>query len=210
MGMVINVSEPAMDLLLYGDKSNLISNYLMQQMQNIQPAFNEFSNRIYQSIQNSYNFVNDKLTQYGLYNQIKQSGVNVLDNYYEELLSFQQLQNANFTMQRWVMAHPEIKQLYVNQDIDGYSETYKNVFDKGVGENDYNYRRVMDGVIVSNDDDHWVVKHHLEDLLYGDKELDHTEKVKILTTYDAMDWLLGTCKFDFTSKSETPAKINRS
>ena len=71
MGQVISVSAPAMDLMLYGNKTDLINNYLVQQMQQIKPAFNEFSNRIYQSLQNSYNFVNDKLIQYGLMNKLK-------------------------------------------------------------------------------------------------------------------------------------------
>lgn len=209
MGQVISVSEPGLDMLLYGNKSNILTNYLQNQMQQIQPAFNDFSSRIYQSIQNSYNFINDKLTQYGILNQIQQQGVNVIDNYFEELLSFQRLQNANFTMQRWVMCHPDLKQLYVDQNIDGYSNTYKNVFGKEIGENDYNYRRLYDEVLIDNNDS-WEVKYYLEDLMSGDKELDHYEKVKILNTHDAMSHILSTCKFDFTCTSEEPSKINRS
>ena len=80
MGQVISVSAPAMDLMLYGNKTDLINNYLVQQMQQIKPAFNEFSNRIYQSLQNSYNFVNDKLIQYGLMNQLQQQGVQTVQD----------------------------------------------------------------------------------------------------------------------------------
>jgi len=64
-------------------------------------------------------------------------------------------------------------------------------------------------VLVSNDDDIWQVKYYSEDLLEGDKELNHYEKKQILHTYDAMDWLLSNCKWDFTNTSETPVKINR-
>lgn len=203
------MSAPALDLVLYGNKSDLINNYLVQQMQQVKPAFNEFSNRIYQNLQNSYNFINDKLVQYGILNQLHQQGVQVVDNYYMELNSFTALQNANLTMQRWVMSHPEIRQLYVDQNLDGYSETYKNVFGKGVGEDDYNYRRVMDSV-VQDTDNGFVIRHYIEDLLPGDKELNHYEKVQILHTYDAIDHILSSCKFDFTVKSEEPIKINRS
>lgn len=209
MGQVLRMSAPALDLVLYGNKSDLINNYLVQQMQQVKPAFNEFSNRIYQNLQNSYNFINDKLVQYGILNQLHQQGVQVVDNYYMELNSFTALQNANLTMQRWVMSHPEIRQLYVDQNLDGYSETYKNVFGKGVGEDDYNYRRVMDSV-VQDTDNGFVIRHYIEDLLPGDKELNHYEKVQILHTYDAIDHILSSCKFDFTVKSEEPIKINRS
>ena len=61
MGQVLTLSEPALELMLYGSKAGIMNNYLQRQMQNIQPAFNEFSNRIYNTIQTSYNFINDKL-----------------------------------------------------------------------------------------------------------------------------------------------------
>lgn len=208
MGMVLSISEPALDMVLYGSKAGVLNNYLMRQMQSLTPAFNDFSARIYNSIQSSYNFINDKLTQYGLMNQLEAQGVQALDNYYQELTSFTQLQEANLTMQRWVMAHPQVRQLYLDQNLDGYSGTYQNVFGKDVGEQDYNYRRAMDGALESTDD-HWVVKHYLDELLPGDKEPQHYEKVKIRHTYDAIDHILSTCKFDFTLKSDEPVKINR-
>lgn len=208
MGIVVNVSEPGMDFLLYGNKSNIVSNYLYNQIQTLPKVFNEFSERVYNSMLNSYNFVNDKLTQYGILNEIKQSGVNVIDNYFDDLLTFKQLQEANLTMQRWVMSHPQIRQMYIDQNLDGYSETYKNIFGKEVGEKDYNYRLVMDGVITSTDD-HWVVKHYIDDLLPGDRELDHFEKAKILNTWQAMDWILDNCQYDFTIKSDQPVKFNK-
>lgn len=207
MGNVLRISEPALDLVLYGNTSSVLNGYLAQQMQNIRPGFNEFSNRIYQSLQSTYNFVNDKLIHYGLMNQLQSQGVKVVDNYYMELNSFTALQNANPTMQRWVMSHPQVRQLFVDQNIDGYSGTYKNVFGKGVGEEDYNYRRVMDGA-VQDTDNGWVVKHYIDDLLPGDKELDHYEKVIVRHSYDAIDHILSTCKFDFTITSGEPVKRN--
>jgi hypothetical protein len=201
------MSAPALDLMLYGNKSELVNNYLVQQMQQVRPAFNEFSNRIYQSLQSSYNFLNDKLVQYGIMNQLQQQGVQMVDNYYMELNSFTALQNANVTMQRWVMHHPQLRQLYLDQNIDGYSDTYQNVFGKDVGEADYGYRRVMDGAIQDTDNG-WVVKHYIEDLLPGDKQPDHREQVIIRHTYDTVDHILSTCKFDFSCKSEEPTKRN--
>jgi hypothetical protein len=207
VGQVLRMSAPALDLMLYGNKSELVNNYLVQQMQQVRPAFNEFSNRIYQSLQSSYNFLNDKLVQYGIMNQLQQQGVQMVDNYYMELNSFTALQNANVTMQRWVMHHPQLRQLYLDQNIDGYSDTYQNVFGKDVGEADYGYRRVMDGAIQDTDNG-WVVKHYIEDLLPGDKQPDHREQVIIRHTYDTVDHILSTCKFDFSCKSEEPTKRN--
>ena len=208
MGIVMELSEPALDLALYGDKSGILNNYLSQQLQNIKPAYNEFSNRIYQCLQSSYNFVNNQMVKYGLLNQLDSNGIQALDNYYADLTSFIALQNANATMQRWIMAHPDVRKLYLDQNIDGYSGSYQNVFGKEIGEDDYNYRRVMDGVMC-DEGDTTVVRQYLDDLLEGDRELNHYEKVKILHTYDAIDYLLKECKFDFTCKSDEPSKINR-
>lgn len=208
MGIVVNVPEAGLDMVLYGDKSSVISNYLYQQMQNLPQAFNEFSERIYNAMSNSYNYVNDKLTQYGILNELRNSGLKIVDNYYEELLTFQQLQNANLTMQRWVMAHPQIRQMYVDQNLDGYSGTYKNISGKDTGEEDYNYRMVMDGAVIPTEDG-WVMKHYIDDLQTGDRELNHFEKVKIRSTWEAMDWFLQTSNFDFTLKSDTPVKFNK-
>ena len=206
--MVLNLSEPSMDLYLYGSKAGVLTNYIANQLAQLPPTLNDFSQRIHNSLTSSYNFLTDRLTQYGLMNQIQSQGIQVLDNQFMELMSFTALQNADLTMQRWIMSHPDVRQLYVDQNLDGYSDTYRNVFGKDVGEQDYNYRLVMDGVL-QDADDHWVIKHHIDDLLPGDKELDHYEKVKVLHTFDTIDRILSTCNFDFTHKSEEPTKINR-
>lgn len=208
MGQVLNISAPALDHVLYGDKSQVVANYLANQLQSLPPAFNDLSQRVYGAMQSSYNYVTDKLTQYGILNQLQEAGVQGVDNYYTGLYSFQQLQEANLTMQRWVMSHPDVRNLYLEQNIDGYSESYNNVFGNGVGVEDYNYRRVMDGVPVDHDS-RFTVTHYLEDLLSGDRELDHHEKSLILHTYDTIDWLLKEGDFDFTVDSEAPPKINK-
>lgn len=208
MGIVVNVPQAGLDMILYGDKSNIISNYLYQQMQAIPQAFNEFSQRVFNAISSSYNYINDKLTQFGILNKLQESGAVIVDNYCQELLTFQQLQNANLTMQRWVMAHPQVKQMYIDQNLDGYSGTYVNISGKVVGENDYNYRRVMDGAVIPTEDG-WIAKHYLEDLQIGDQELDHFKKTQIRNTWEAIDWFLSTCQFDFTLKNDEPVKFNK-
>lgn len=208
MGQVISLSAPALDMMLYGEKSRGMGTYLMNQIQNVAPAFNEFSQRIYNALQNSYNYVTNQMLQYGIKSELQQAGLSYVDNYYQPLTSYTELQNANLTMQRWVMAHPEVKQLYVDQNIDGYSGSYENVWGKGVGDKDYNFRKVMDGVVKSTDDG-YEIKWYLEDDLPGDKELDAFERTQVLRTWNAIDWMLENCEFDFTHVGDKPTKINR-
>lgn len=210
MGRVLNLSPSGCDMYLYGDKSNVLNNYLLQQMQTVQPAFNEFSQRVYNAIQNSYNFITDKLTQYGILNELQNKGLMALDNHFAILNSFEALQNANLTMQRWVMCHPDIRQLWLDQNVDGYSESYTPIYGKeGVKYNDSDYRRLMDGVVVDTPDS-FKYSIFLDTMFNADRELTHYEKVQILHTHDAIDHILNSCKFDFTVKTDNPVKINRS
>jgi hypothetical protein len=205
MGRVVNISEAALPIALFGDKSSIVSSYIQHQLQNLQPVFNDFSQRVYNSLINTYNFVNDKLVQWGIRRDIeKELQVNT-DLSICELNSFEALQKASITMQRWVMAHPEVRKLYLEQNIEGYSDSYKNVFGSHVGEEDYNFRRVMDGVI-QDKEDYFSIKFFNEDLYIGDKELSHDDKVKILHTWAAIDLVLKS-GFDFTSVSKDK-KIN--
>jgi hypothetical protein len=208
MGIVLDVPEAGVDYVLYGDKSNIVANYVQKQMQEIPHAFNEFSERIQTSLSNSYNYLTDKLTKTGILQRIQNQGVQIENNYYEFLNSFEKLQSANTVMQRWVMAHPTVKRYYIGQNLDGYSDTYIDISNGEIGESDYNYRRVMDGVVI-DDEDRLVYKHYIDDLLEGDRELEHYEKDVILNTWNCIDWILDNCDFDFTNNSEEPTKINK-
>lgn len=205
MGQVLHISEPALDMMMYGDQSAFLGQYLQQQMQQLGPVFNEFSSRLLNAVKTSYDFINDKLVQYGIKNELTNSGLNVLGNQYLELLSWMALQQANPTMERIIMAHPEVKQLYVDQNIDGYSDSYVPIDPEGVGKEDYSYRRIMSGVLIDD-----IVSHYFDEMVPGDKELSHYEKDIALNTFSTIDWLLANCDFDFTNKSKRPKKINRS
>lgn len=209
MGIVINTPEAGIDYMLYGDRSNVVSDYLYSQMQALPQTFTGLGQRVQKALSDSYSFVTDKLTKYGIMSQITSSGASIADNNFNALYSYDSLVNANLSMQRYVMSHPQLKQLYVEQNIDGYSDTYVNLTGKDIGDNDYNYRMVMDGVLTS-DKDQWVVKHYIQDLLPGDKELDFIERDAILSTWDTVNYILDTCNFDFTCKHNPKATINRS
>lgn len=208
MGTVVTIPEAALDYAIYGDNTRTISNYLTHQLQQMPQAMNAFGSRIYNAMLASYNYVNDVMTKHSLMGTLQQRGIDVIDNYIMPLHSVQALQNANPTMQRWVMAHPEVKQLYNEQNIDGYSDSYVNIFGKGVGEEDYNYRLIMDGILQDDGKQSWT-KHYDEELIPGDRRLDHPEKVMILSTHEYMSYVLASSDIDFTCKSDELVKINR-
>lgn len=110
-----------------------------------------------------------------------------------------QFQTASIPMQRWVMANPVVRDLYHAQGCEGYSDTYVDMQPKVSGEEHYDYRRVMDGMIQYDKDDNWFAKIYVEDLVEGDRDLTHGEKHDIIQTWSKLEYLIALGKGDPTS-----------
>lgn len=100
------------------------------------------------------------------------------------LTSIKEIQSANLYMQRWVMAEPTVRAVYHDQRCDGYYNTYMDMHPEDIGEKHYDYRRVMDGVVINDTEPNMISRHYIEDLVDGDRDLSSYEKFDILTTWD--------------------------
>lgn len=207
MGVMVSLSSPSLSTFLYGDNSNMVTNYLHNQIANMPKAFNEYGERMWNTLRRSYDYVTDRTNRMRIQSELSNNNLQVTGNHFTTYYDLQQLKQANPVMQRWIMAHPVVKGYYDNQDLDGYSDTYTNFSGKGAGHEDYNYRRVMDGVVQFNED-HMRIDHYYEDLLPGDEELEWDQRLHILQTWDTMDFILSRSKVDFTS-TDDEAEINR-
>ena len=211
MATIIQAPELGIDYTLYGDRSHIVADYLHTQMQTM-PVYqgNPYHDRVMQSVQASYAYLTDSATRHMVATTMQQAGVDLGDTFINELVTFEQFQSANLTMQRWVMACPDVRNLYLQDNIDGYTDTYVNTSGKRVGEQDYHYQLAMSGVPVDNADGTETVRfYHAEDDLYpGDRKLDHHEKVSIQHTWRNARSLIYDMGFDFTNQSETPTRIN--
>ena len=199
MGQVINIPEAGMDYVLYGDNRAIVGNYLYSQLQQLPNTLTEFGAKVYNTLHDSYNYITDKFTQQNIINSLADQNVNISNSMIFELMTFDSLQTANLTMQRYIMANPVIREKYINQECDGYSNSYKNIFGKTMLKDNYDYRRVTNGIATDIDNGTgFEVNYYHEDLYPGDKELEFHEQVKILNSWDASNWLIENCKFDFT------------
>lgn len=123
-----------------------------------------------------------------------------------ELIDVGQLQHAPLSMQRWIMAEPTTRGLFQKQRLDGYSETYTDLFPGTIGEEHYDYRRVMDGVVVVDAEpdergEHgWTATTYLEELLSDEDDLMPAEQQDILATWGRQIAAAQRKKEDFTSK----------
>lgn len=113
--------------------------------------------------------------------------------------SLELLRSASLVNQRWIMAHQEIRQRYLDQRCDGYSETYTSPDPQGIGAKHYDYRRAMDGLLqtVGEDD---VFVNYLDELREGDRDRTIGEKAAIQYTWQAIDLIRAMTNEDMTNK----------
>lgn len=107
------------------------------------------------------------------------------------LLTLEELQLAKFTMQRFIMACPEIRTLYHKQQCDGYSETYIDNAPGIIGEGHLEYRQVMSGIIddvpldQQSDLGHeWVANIYIDEQLEPDLNLCLDQQDIVLNAWD--------------------------
>lgn len=109
----------------------------------------------------------------------------------------EQLQCAAPVMQRWIMAEPTVRQMYLNGEVSGYGESYTNLHGNGVGAAHYDWRQVMSGIATITDD-HISHTTYVEDTR-DDNELSVFEKVDILRTWNTVQVALSEGEQDPTS-----------
>jgi len=126
-------------------------------------------------------------------------------NLIQPLRSLESLQTAGPVMQRWIMAEPTLRQRYLNQEVEGYDDQYINHHGDAVGRDHYDYRRVMNGIVeTTNDDEDWVARIYIDDLEEGERELNFHEKLDILDTWDLVKHYLEEGDEDPTSPYGNP------
>lgn len=108
------------------------------------------------------------------------------------------LQTANIVMQRYIMAEPSIRELYLNSSVSGYNGSYVNLHGDAIGSMHYDYRRVTQGMVVRNEDQ-LQYSHYYDTIGEGDRELTIHEKVDILKTWNAVQLALDANETDPTS-----------
>ena len=111
------------------------------------------------------------------------------------------MQQAPLSMQRWIMACPEVREFYHQQRCEGYADTYLDYEPTSRGIDHSDYRKVISGVIqeCAEGDVDWMMKVYFED--DDDVRLSITEKADILSTWDLIRSMMQPGKEDPTSPS---------
>lgn len=112
------------------------------------------------------------------------------------------IQQAPLSMQRWIMASPDIREFYHHQRCEGYADTYVDMEPKSIGIEHTDYRKVMSGVIqeCEEGDIDWKTTIYFE----GDDDdvrLSLAEKVDIMSVWSLIKTMMSPGKEDPTSPS---------
>lgn len=206
MAQVISGGEQGFSALAYGMPHPGTIDFLQGQMANLtqrlsgaQDVFMAHAQQVFDSFYSS-----DAL-------RIARAALRHVDSIWQsdsiQLLSeIGQFQNAPAAMIPYLMAEPGTRQMYIDQRIDGYSDSYVDIEPGAVGEQHYHYRRVMDGIIVMNEDTapnahEWHSDTFDDDLLEGDSDLVIVDQNDILNSWQHQIYFRSVEDGeDFTSK----------
>ena len=163
-------------------------------------ALTEVGKRFFQAGLNAFNHYNGaEAIRYARSVISKMNGA-IDSEYIIPCTTLDALRNASLVNQRWIMAHAKMRQDYLAQRCDGYSDTYYSPDPAGVGPKHYDYRRATDGLLqtVGEDD---VFINYFDELREGDRQRTIGEQAAIQYTWAAIDLIRAMTTEDLSSKS---------
>lgn len=168
------------DALAYGNQHASTQRFLMNQFENLSHTLQSAGESFVAAAQDAY----ERISGSDAMRMLRAAGRAVRSAWQMDeirpLYTIGEFQHAPLTMQRWLMAEPTTRALYNKQKIDGYSDTYIDVDPGTLGENHYDYRRAMDGlVVVDEDTGDWHAMQYLDELRTDDVELELDQQVDI-------------------------------
>ena len=200
MATLIQGGADLLDVMGGGFISREVEDFLGQATQNIYNLLPQSGQQFIKQWSETYKTL-DINSAMAMLNNLDQKTDKSWDNFTVHVLNtLQSLQTAGPVMQRWVMAHPETRERYLNNSLAGYGDSYHNYYGDVVGEDHADYRQVMNGVgqLVNGS---YEQRRFTELLVEGDVGLRPSQQLSILQTWDFLSAYLPdgdedpTCEF---------------
>lgn len=201
MSAFIMGGDDAFDMLAFGEPHPDTIEYLTECNERVATTISEASRRFRDSVSDMYRAFDASNTA-RLARAVTRKIANIWsDDVIKPLLNIGEIQHARVTMQRYIMAQPDVRERYHQQRCDGYSDSYVDDSPKVIGTGHYDYRRVTHGVCFKHPgSDVMQSITYYEGLRSGDRNLHISEQAEILNTWDAVKELLDEGNEDPTSK----------
>ena len=200
----VQIDDPSLFNVLVCPESNRETrNYLKEQFNRIGEGISDITRKFYQDSKTIFDKLSNSRARELAKNTLKNSLGLFHPNTILSLGSLDALRNAQAVMQRYIMAEPTIRKLYHQQRCDGYSDTYKDLHPDDIGDNHYDYQRVVHGVVREQEDEDGVIRsytEHFSDVEFSaEEELDFNDQIRILDTWDVVK--------HFVLRDEDPTNI---
>jgi hypothetical protein len=199
-GTVMNHGTMGVDAILYGNQNQAVQNYLVNNIASLTDTLTDAGRNFMASAGELYQRFNGEAVVNVTKGILRNAKGLFMDDVIRDYTTSYQTVTAKPIMQRWIMAHQDLRSEYHNCLVDGYADSYTDLYGNVVGEDHYDWRRVMNGVAVDLDaDEGWKLQFFPDDLVDGDSELHHLEKVSILSTWELIDFVMENSQLDPTS-----------
>nr|DAX47750.1 MAG TPA: hypothetical protein [Caudoviricetes sp.] len=200
----------AFDAMVFGQAHPGTLNFLTQQYQQLtQSAANlvgQAKDLFLTTAQSAYDRYVSPEAQMRIRSMLGQVEDNTLHEVVRHMYQAEEMQQAGLVMQRWIMAEPTVRAMYLKQQLDGYADVYQNVHGEDIGDTHKDYRMVKDGILefVYDEDGElagYEVPHYMleAELAEDEPQLEIDEQVDILSTWDAMKAIIKAGTVDPTS-----------
>jgi hypothetical protein len=187
-----------MDIACGGFLDNTTTNWLQQRSEALMNTVSTNTQTWFNKARAFYNTISESDAVQALRNLTVKADVSWKGNNIYHCSSIEMLQTANPIMQRYIMAEPRLRDMYLNQSVEGYEGSYENFHGDALGVSHYDYRRVTDGIVIAHDD-HYVINEFHENIPDTDRELDFFQKADVIRTWNMVNRALDASEMDPTS-----------
>jgi hypothetical protein len=185
---VLNGGDATFNALVYPPPDNNLLNYLQQNVEHARAAMSGISDRFVDMASNMYNKFNS--------NEVINAGKALLFGTETHLnhnviypVSYGHLAEANYVMQRYIIAQPDVNKMYQNNTCEGFQDTYVDFEPDNEGTERMDYRNVMDGVIQYDEKGNGYIMHYTDSNEY--EPLDTLDKFSVLHTWDSVAYSIA-------------------
>lgn len=200
MAMVLTGGHDTYSALMYGMPDPNVTNFIQQYNQYAPQTLLPAAHQFFDQMKQNYRSFDENLTL-----RSSKAAIRKMANLWQidgivPLETMERMQQASPTMQRWIMACPEIRQEYHAQRCDGYSGSYIDYEPFATRESHYDYRCATNGIYLPDKNQNLVATTWIEELYPGDSVLSFHDQMDIEQTWHYARMLLARRGDDPTSK----------
>ena len=182
MARIIEGDVDTFNALALGDIHPATHQFLMNQMENQSPTLTDYGRKFFESGRSLFERLeNSRAMRVVKAARRAVSSIWQLDEI-RHLSNIHDIQWAPPKMQRYIMAEPTVRKLYHEQRVEGYDGTYKDAFPEYRGVQHPDYRRVMNGLVVFDEEGDWSSTTYYDNNV-DEHDLELSEQVDVVDTW---------------------------